>query len=58
MADTSKHTTANETIADIDPGGTRPTKAGHQRKDGDTRADAGQTVVSGDQNEPADKRAR
>ena len=55
MSDTSKHTTANEPVDAIDPGGTRPTKAG--RGDQPKVAEK-QTVVSGNQNEPADKRAR
>ena len=58
MSDTTKHTTANEPVSAIDPGGTRPTKAGHDKPGQPAPAPEKQTVVSGDQNQPADKRAR
>ena len=57
MQDTTKHTTANEPVSAIDPGGTRPTKAGHDTGTTPPVPDK-QTVVSGDQNQPAGKRAR
>ena len=58
MSDTSKHTTANEPVAAVDPGGTRPTKAGSHKGAANPPVEDKQTVVSGDQNQPADKRAR
>ncbi len=61
MGTPSTHTTGNDPVEGIDPGGTRPTKPGNPDKSGvakpsEVRKD--QTVVSGDQNEPEDKRAR
>ena len=61
MAKSSTHTTGNDPIEGLDPGGTRPTKPGNPDKSGPAKpanVSKDQTVVSGDQNQPADKRAR
>ena len=61
MADKSDHTTGNDPVEGLDPGGTHSTKPGNADKTG--AADPGavreeQKVVSGDQNDPASERAR
>ena len=61
MSNPSTRTTGNDPVEGIDPGGTRPTKPGNPDKSGpakpaEVRRD--QTVVSGDQNQPPDERAR
>ena len=61
MTEPSTRSTGNEPAEGADPGGTRPTKPGNPDKGGPPKpADVrdGQTIVSGDQNQPADKRAR
>ncbi len=61
MAEPSTRTTGNDPLEGVDPGGTRPTRPGNPDKSGPAKpaeVSKEQTVVSGDQNEPADKRAR
>ncbi len=61
MANQSTHTTGNDPIEGVDPGGTRPTKPGNPDKKGKpnpVQVSKEQTVVSGDQNQPANERAR
>ncbi len=61
MADNSTHTTGNDPLEGIDPGGTRPTKPGNPDKSGPAKPEnvsKEQTVVSGNQNQPANERAR
>ena len=61
MANPSTRTTGNDAIEGVDPGGTRPTKPGNPDKSGPAKPKAvrkEQTVVSGDQNNPSDERAR
>ena len=61
MSTPSTRTTGNDPLAGVDPGGTRPTKPGNPDKSGPAKPmEVGkeQTIVSGDENEPADKRAR
>ncbi|MBV9655477.1 MAG: hypothetical protein JOZ42_13035 [Acetobacteraceae bacterium] len=48
MADQSTRTTGNDPVEGVDPGGTRPTKAGQPGKDGGRATE--QTVESGDRN--------
>ncbi len=61
MATASDHTTGNDPIEGIDPGGARPTKPGNPDKGGPAKPEnvrKEQTIVSGDQNNPANQRAR
>ncbi len=61
MTSTSDHTTGNDPTEAMDPGGTHSTKPGNPDKSGAAKPDAvrrDQEVVSGDQNDPASKRAR
>ncbi len=61
MTQPSTRTTGNDPLEGIDPGGTRPTKPGNPDKSGAAKpkdVGAEQTIVSGDQNNPADERAR
>ena len=61
MAGASGRTTGNDPLEGVDPGGTRPTKPGNPDKSGPAKPEEvskEQTVVSGNQNEPAHKRAR
>ena len=61
MTVASDHTTGNQPIEGIDPGGTRPTKPGNPDKSGPAKPEAvsrEQTVVSGDENMPESERAR
>ncbi len=61
MATPSTRTTGNDAIEGIDPGGTRPTKPGNPDKSGPAKpmeVRKEQTVVSSDQNNPKDERAR
>ena len=54
MADHSTHTTGNDPIEGIDPGGTRPTKPGNRNKSGPADPSAvshEQTVTTGDTNQ-------
>ncbi len=55
------HTTGNDPLDGVDPGGTRPTKPGNPDKSGPANPDnvkKDQHIVSGDQNQPAGSRAR
>ena len=57
----STHTTGNDPIEGVDPGGTRLTKPGNadnSRPAKPENASKEQTVVSGNQNQPAIERAR
>ncbi len=61
MAATSDHTTGNDPVEGMDPGGTHSTKPGNPDKTGPAKPAAvrkDQDVVSGDQNDPASERAR
>ena len=61
MAEPSTRTTGNDPAEGIDPGGTRPTKPGNPDKGGPAKPShvrEDQAVVSGDQNQPKDERAR
>ena len=61
MTTPSTHTTGNQPIEGIDPGGARPTKPGNPDKGGPAKPEEvsrEQTIVSGDQNNPASERAR
>ena len=61
MVGPSNRTTGNDPLEGVDPGGTRPTKPGNPDKSGPAKPEEvskEQTVVSGNQNAPADKRAR
>ncbi len=61
MAETSDHTTGNDPVEGLDPGGTHSTKPGNADKSGPAKPNAvreEQKVVSGDQNDPASERAR
>ncbi|WP_158745662.1 hypothetical protein [Acidisphaera sp. L21] len=61
MVNPSTHTTGNDPIEGVDPGGTRPTKPGNPDKSGPAKPEnvsKEQTVVSGNQNQPANERAR
>ena len=61
MPDTSSRTTGGDPAEGMDPGGTRSTKPGNPDKSGPAKPEAvreGQTIVSGDQNDPAKDRAR
>ena len=61
MSNPSTHTTGNDAVEGVDPGGTRPTKPGNPDKSGPAKpkaVGAEQTVVSGNQNQPPDERAR
>jgi hypothetical protein len=61
MTDKSTHTTGNDPLEGVDPGGTRPTKPGNPDKSGPAKPEnvsKEQTVVSGNQNQPANERAR
>ena len=61
MTHASNRTTGNDPIEGVDPGGTRPTKPGNPDKQGPakpTNVSQEQTVVSGNQNQPAKERAR
>lgn len=61
MAETSDHTTGNDPVEGLDPGGTHSTKPGNPDKSGPSDPGAvreQQKVVSGDQNDPASERAR
>ncbi len=61
MATPSTRGTGNDPLEGVDPGGTRPTKPGNPDKTGSAKPEEvsrDQTIVSGDENQPADKRAR
>ena len=61
MTASSTHGTGNDPLEGVDPGGTRSTKPGNPDKSGPAKPGEvakEQTVVSGDQNDPADERAR
>ena len=61
MVNPSTHTTGNDPLEGVDPGGTRPTKPGNPDKSGPAKPEKvgpEQTIVSGNQNQPADERAR
>ena len=61
MAEKSDHTTGNDPVEGLDPGGTHSTKPGNADKSGAANPAAvreEQKVVSGDQNDPAPERAR
>lgn len=61
MTTPSTRTTGNDPLEGVDPGGTHPTKPGNPDKGGPAKpmeVRKEQTIVSGDENEPADKRAR
>ena len=61
MTTPSTRTTGNDPLDGVDPGGTRPTKPGNPNKGGPAKpkeVSREQTVVSGDQNDPAGERAR
>ena len=61
MAEKSDHTTGNDSVEGLDPGGTHSTKPGNPDKSGPSNPKAvreEQKVVSGDQNDPPSKRAR
>ncbi len=61
MTNPSTRTTGNDPIEGVDPGGTRPTKPGNPDKSGEAKPEdvsKQHTVISGDQNQPADERAR
>ena len=61
MTNPSTRTTGNDPIEGVDPGGTRPTKPGNPDTSGEAKPEnvsKQQTAVSGDQNQPADERAR
>ena len=61
MTSTSNRTTGDDPAEGVDPGGTHSTKPGNSDKSGAAKPDAvrqDQDVVSGDQNDPAGKRAR
>ena len=61
MSDASTRGTGNDPLEGVDPGGTRPTKPGNPDKAGPAKpaeVSREQTVVSGDENQPAGERAR
>ncbi len=61
MNTASTRGTGNDPLDGVDPGGTRPTKPGNPDKSGPANpaeVNKGQTVVSGDQNNPKSRRAR
>lgn len=61
MSTPSTRTTGNDPLEGVDPGGTHSTKPGNPDKSGPAKpmeVHKEQTIVSGDENEPADKRAR